>query len=225
MAGELDKIKEKIRQASILSSDEKEEWLFLLPRMTEEQIKELDRILSIKMPSLGISAQQPKTANSDLRFAIRKEPPQPSQSPIANRQLPDEGLYRSTIAELARKRQPPKEIYLPPLPETSLVPQISSLSIVDLRQALSVHAFLEEVAEKMRSLLTTRQATAAQIMIAFEQSPLYRGYLETGLKILSPHPSSPTRGEEMKEGGGLSLQEFEAIADFRASLKRILSIV
>ena len=42
-------IKNKIEQSTVLSRSEKREWLFLLPKMSESQMKEPDRILSIRM--------------------------------------------------------------------------------------------------------------------------------------------------------------------------------
>lgn len=228
---DLESIKNKIHSSATLTETEKQEWLFLLPKMSSEQIEELERILSIKIPvtskQAGIKEEsnvaeafRPPLANSEQRLAISKIP-----------QSPDENLYRSTIEELKKKHQeapPPSPNYQLRTPKLAL-PQIAelnelkSLSVQDLKRAPSLKEFLQEVAAKMQSAIRSRIANFEQVVMAFEQSSLIAAYLDAGLRLLSPHPSSPTRGEEMKEGGGLSRQEFEAIADFRASLKKILN--
>jgi len=49
--GDLSSMKERIKSSPNLSPTEKEEWLFLLPKMNYEQISELEQILEIKIPA------------------------------------------------------------------------------------------------------------------------------------------------------------------------------
>ena len=80
-----------------------------------------------------------------------------------------------------------------------------------MRAAPSVYTFLEEVGSKMKIFIKNKLTTPFEVAQAFEQSPLYQAYLDDGLKIMG--------GEKP---AALSHHEIEAIADFRASLKRIL---
>src|SRR3989338_8283848 len=48
--GDFTVLRNKIESSPVLTEKEKSEWLVLLPRMTAEHIKELDRILAVKSP-------------------------------------------------------------------------------------------------------------------------------------------------------------------------------
>ena len=184
-------LKRKIEQSPILSAQEKKEWLFFLPHMTAEHIKELDRILSLKLPAHMPDA---KTAN----------PEQPVKP----------GIRYQVSGNQA----------FPPEPKALSfeLQKIHSLSVEDLRRASSVYVFLEELGKKMRELIRQKQASLEQITEAFEGSTLYRAYVEAGFQMLSPEsdegPATLLRQEPL-----LSRPEFEAIADFRARFRKILS--
>ncbi len=90
--------------------------------------------------------------------------------------------------------------------------KLRALAVADLRQAPSVYVFLEDLAKKMNELKKYRELSLEQITSSFEQSPLYHTYLEAGLKIM-----------DKQEFDRLSHSEFEAMADFRASLRKLLS--
>lgn len=58
----LAQIKTKIQQSVTLSPAEKREWLSLLPKMTEGQIQELDRILSVRVSAKPALPPPPQKA-------------------------------------------------------------------------------------------------------------------------------------------------------------------
>ena len=65
-AEQLSALKQKIDQAAILSEQEKKEWLFLLPKMTDFQISELERLMSVKMPVSPVSPLHHREATKAL---------------------------------------------------------------------------------------------------------------------------------------------------------------
>ncbi len=192
-------IKNKIETSPMLNEQEKKEWLFLLPRMSAEQMKELDRILSIKLPSSIKPAVTPLTSP-------------PSTPTVPSGQVREERV--GVIAKPVDLR--PKTISAPgPFTQRPTLPpgleSFKSLTVEDLRQAPSIYDFLEKLTLKIEELPKAHAATAAQIMAALEQSPFYKAYVESGLKFMA--------GEEKAD---LNHDELEAFTDFRANLRKIL---
>ena len=226
-----DAIKQKIETSTILSPQEKKEWLFLLPKMNAEQIDELDRILSVHMPARqspdGSSrmAGEPErkwevgSGKPENKGEIEKgltSPALPS-TPIVPSGLVSEGKKKIIIKppvslKPARENLIPKTIQREEAPvKTAPDPQVSSfseVSLAEMRSAPSVYAFLEDLHGKIKNQ-TARGSAASDIWAAFERSPLYRVYLICGVKFMN--------GEKTAD---LSREEFEAIADFRSQLKR-----
>lgn len=213
-------LKHKVEQSTILSDAEKKDWLVLLPKMTPEQSKELDRLLSIKMPnsqspvhsSQSPLVQSPEESGKDLpeadstRKAVdnqkremvdgqKKEGSKPSRLS----QLPSTTFQLETQAEASRPRND--------------ISKIQSLTLEDLRHAPSAYLFFEDLLSLMQALVGGRKSSAQELFQSFEQSPLYKSYLREGLQKL----------EGKSEGLALSQAEFEAIADFRSALKKILA--
>lgn len=188
-------IKEKIQTSPILTSDEKKEWLYLLPKMKPEQIKELDRVLSIRISGLLSKPDKPvrpaPPPHSPVTAPVPLVPPSP---PPAAPAAPEE----------AREE--------PNLPVTK-APSfgLDNLDIGSMKKASSVYTYLEALSKQMRELLAQNAATPEQIETAFEQSPLFKAYLDAGLAIMA--------GEEPQD---LGKTEFEAITEFREALKEIL---
>ncbi len=178
MAPDSDSLKQKIQQSSILSSQEKSEWLFLLPKMTAIQVDELTKLLSVRMPP-------------------------PSSSP------PYKGGER--VGVVHPSLLPKADIKPAPALPTD-VESLKQINIEAMRKAPSVYLFLEELGKKMKDMVASRRASGETVRQAFEQSPLHRAYVSAGLKLM---------------GGGeseiLNHAEFEALADFRASLRKTLS--
>ena len=94
----------------MLSMTEKKEWLFLLPRMTEQEIKELDRILSIKLPSKVFNNAPPSLAGAsrggqpplDLRGRERE-----LRAPVTDIKPPAPQAPAPTIMNRPRISEPP----------------------------------------------------------------------------------------------------------------------
>lgn len=193
---EFTQIKHRIEDSSILSDQEKKEWLFLLPKMSAEQIKELDRVLSIKMPVQKSTPSSSPPSHGGERVGVIS----PVRPPIS---APQPAMTPSP---------PPPHEGEKKWGSQSVLPGIRSLTVEKMRSNLSVYRFLEQLAATIRSMLEKKVASREEIKQAFEQSPLYKAYLDSGLKIMS--------GERHEI---LSRDEFEALADFREALKKILS--
>lgn len=255
-------IKKNIQASDILSEKEKAEWLYLLPRMTAEQISELDRILSIKLPAkkaLGPSLPVPPPPGPVVSSSPAGEagkPPTPSFfSPLSRGRKSESGSLpspadakalagkhggetiptisspdilggdREGIASAASQSRPialrpPLPPRLPPVaPVTSGIPapsvnndleKLQILTIADMRQAPSVYVFLESLGKKFKDLRERRVASAEELARALELSPLYKTYIDAGLKLMdAQNPDSLTH------------EEFEAITDFRMSLREL----
>ena len=116
-------IKQKIQSSTTLSGNEKREWLFLLPKMNPEQIKELDRILSIKMPS------PTKTVEKSFGGQVAKAPPRIliSQKTFPNSQFHIPRHAGGQANSIFQVNDPGK---------------LKSLTVKDLRLASSVYTFL-----------------------------------------------------------------------------------
>ena len=211
-------IKQKIQSSTIVSPDEKKEWLFLLPKMNTDQIKELDRILSVHMPastssSLGgpVVTNDHKEAIKEHKVAVQSHVASNAESRIRNpapagRQV----LGQKAIIKSKIQASPPSA--RPTVSAVNDPGKLRTLTVKDLRLASSVYTFLEALASRLKVLVKNKLTTPDEIAVAFEQSPLYRDYLDAGLTIMS--------GDEPS---ALGHHEIEAIADFRSSLKNVLN--
>lgn len=217
---DLSEIKNKIQASSLLSDSEKKEWIFLLPKMSEEQQQELVRILSIKM-------EAPQKPKPDIQKPeIQKPPMTPHPSPTAAHPFPK--TYPSVIDGTGSASIPSKmgtkverEFTKPPIiPLTSPLmrgerggsqAETPGLTIQDMRQARSLYEFFDSLAARWTVAVKNRQKSPEEITQTFETSPLYKAYVEAGKQML-----------EGRDPIQITKSEFEAIADFRTSLKKIL---
>lgn len=188
-------IKNKITESSILSEREKQEWLFLLPKMGPEQLKELDRILSLKLPS----------------SVVNPSPSRPSPRPVTAAPSP------AAAGEGNNVGQRPLSPLLPPhpVPKEERAPQpslafLTAMSAESMRSSPSIYAFFESITAKIKELRATGNYTTQEVGQAFEKSPLFRTYLAAGNKILE--------GQSQQV---LTQQEFEIVSDFRAGLRKL----
>lgn len=243
----MSELKQKIKGSNLFSPTERQEWLYLLPRMTEEQIKELERILSIKLPGLptggpatperpyaGVQrsevskgdASRPSGAGrdqisvirpptSDLRIPQSETKPVPAPKPIVPRP-PMEKPKPWLKPPLAR---PADAVIIPskaepiPLPVPEELKKLRTLDVSDLRRVPSAQAFFTGLRTKISEIKDKGIGSSAEITLAFEQSPLYKAYLESGLKQI-----------EGQEGALLNQKELEALTDFRRSLRKFLNL-
>ncbi|OGE91893.1 MAG: hypothetical protein A3A83_00465 [Candidatus Doudnabacteria bacterium RIFCSPLOWO2_01_FULL_48_57] len=203
-------IKNRIQSSSILSDSEKKEWMFLLPRMNAEEIKELDRILSLKLPMPPAASHPARLASesvagrhfwSDLwkrhsenKQASRPVPPAPSL-PVANPPARLQPLRRPDVI--------PKQV---PLQETT---KLSALSFEDIGKYPSIYVFLDELTESIKAMLE-KNIIIDDIIDAYEKSPLHKLYLESGIKLINREKNTT-----------LSREQFEALTDFRSNLRSL----
>jgi len=197
--GDFSTIRSRIESSSFLSAPEKNEWLLALPHMTAEHIKELDRILAIKAPGV---------ATSDKRLATGAEKAEPNpKSPIPGRppassagvsplQAPVGTIIESKIPAVRKAESDPAD-----------AAELRSITLEKMRQAGSIYTFLEDLAHKASEARKRTHTSVDTLIMAFEHSPLYRAYLESGLNIMK------------KQDGPLTRSEFEAMADFRTNLR------
>lgn len=260
MADELEPLKQKVKTSDLLTAKEKQEWLFLLPKMSQVQLEELQELLAIHLPPPKTSAvvppAKPKSFGSPTvvppgRVQQVPEPPprltdlQSPRPPRADRDLqppqPPPALHitppsvpeampppqpvisipipapPAEYANLDDAQKPPLEaVSLPPLTSfaapTRSVEDLHSVTVMALRQAPSIFVFLEELGKKMKEAMARQNLNADEVMQSFEQSPLYKTYLEAGLKIM-----------DGQEPATLTRSEFEAMTDFRTTLRKNLN--
>lgn len=202
-------LKEKILQSNILSDIEKKDWLFLLPKMNETQIAELQRILAVHLPeetqklstSPGLSATLSRPGEGQ---GVRIHPSviHPEAAPLPNQKV--EKVFEKPLAHNS--------------PQPSLTPregvsaQAGGLTVEALRAAKSVYEFFDDLAARMVVRIKNRETTPAQIISTFQDSAIYQAYVQAGKEML-----------EGREPQALTRSEFEAVADFRTSLKKILN--
>lgn len=260
MADELEPLKQKVKTSDLLNAKEKQEWLFLLPKMSQVQLEELQELLSIHMPPPKTSSvfppAKPKFFSTPTVVPpgrvqqVSQPPPRltdlpPPRPPWADRDLqppqPPPALHITppSVSEATSLPQPVISIPIPappaeyanlndapesPLESVSLPPPTSfaaptrsvedlhSVTVAAMRQAPSIFVFLEELGKKMKETMARQNLNADEVMQSFEQSPLYKVYLEAGLKIM-----------DGQEPATLTRSEFEAMTDFRAALRKNLS--
>lgn len=166
----------------------------MLPRMSAEELKELDRMLSLKLPT-GVGAR-------------------PAQPPESVGAKPERSVFRPLTLDrrqLDIKPSGPRrpDFASPPaaLPNTALT-KIAGLTAEDIRKPPSIYVCLEQVSREIQNLIRKTDINYAQVLEAFQRSPLYRDYLGAGIKLINNDPTA-----------SMSHEEFEAITDFHESLK------
>ena len=111
------------------------------------------------------------------------------------------------------KPQPAASIRRPDaIPQKPVIPELArlmSLSMDDMRRETSIYVFLENLNKDIQTMIAKRIATA-DILNAFEKSPLHKSYLQVGLKLMN-----------REKNVELSLEEFETLTDFRTNLQRL----
>ena len=95
-------------------------------------------------------------------------------------------------------------------PKTAALSSITRLTAADIRKAPSIYVNLEKAHKAIEEIVANTDIEPRQIITAFQSSPLYRDYLRTGMLLLNRDSNSP-----------LSHDEFEAVADFHSSLKKL----
>ena len=223
----------------MLSDKERKEWLYLLPRMNDEQARELDRILSVKVPSPSSPSPQSSTAapspamptgrqargEGNMEKTIRHPlPPMKREIPVSRAErvhmdsiVPKATLFPSPSSGEGGRRsdegQPsPRRSNVAPSPvqgEGNKVSSFANLTLKDLQAAPSVHIFLEELNGQIKNALAVKIQTAENIVADFEKNEIYQAYIQTGMDLMSGKP------------GKLNREQFEAIADFCATLQHL----
>ena len=95
-------------------------------------------------------------------------------------------------------------------PKSPALSEIAKLAAAEIRKQPSVYVNLEKLHRDIKDIVANTDIVPRQIIAAFQSSPLYRDYLRTGLSLLNKDSNLP-----------LSRDEFEAVADFHTSLKKL----
>jgi len=198
--GDFTTLRNKIESSPVLSDQEKSEWLVMLPHMTAEHIKELDRILAIREPS----TQERKNQKTEEPKTLRAR--EPASSPPTIHHLPS--TFRPPVGTIISTK--PRVVNAVES-NAADVEEFKELTVEKMREAGSVYTFLEALTKKMSEVKHKKGIGTDALIAAFEQSPLYRVYLESGLRIMGKGDSALTRSE------------FEAIADYRETLRKNLN--
>jgi len=201
----LEKLKKQISDSDVLSDSEKNEWLFLLPKMSDEQLRDLEKLVSIHLSANSLPHDKGETKEG-VEVEEQKPPPKPASpvhlispiSPISP--IRPIGPIRpiKTEERKAPQEQKPKSVQEP-----------SGPSLQSLKQAPSIDAYLNNLKNQMRKRVAGENSTWKKELTDYEQSPLYRAYLKAGVVLLT--------GEKSKD---LDHEQFEALADFHSELKK-----
>lgn len=215
---DLNIMRQKIEASTILSAREKEEWLYLLPRMAKPQLDELNQILSIKMPAAarGAKVEDRRSASLSTPVIARRsadEAGSPGKSPdFLGWQAISSGLPRPDKIGARNDRNIQSPPLINPKVEARLgtnLEHIDALTLADLRKYPTPEAFMAALMQQIHRLTEEEKKTLQDVSTEFEKSPLYRTYLQSGLRTIAGNQQDL-----------LSQSEFEAIADFRAQLRR-----
>lgn len=71
---ELSDLRRKVQSSTLLTEKEKQEWIYLLPKMKAEQTEELNEILALKVPSVA-PPPPPQVETADLTRPVSKPAP------------------------------------------------------------------------------------------------------------------------------------------------------
>ena len=244
---QIEQAKKLIAESKILSSLEKAEWLQLLPEMDDKQILELTKILLpkvqaqpvIQRPAAPLSRPQQnpprvditqKEISSSVPF-YEKELPAPAPAPNNTPAMPT-----TSPQQLIQKQSAPKEFRPQPTipamapapivePSSKLRPGAAAPADIKLEfksiddfiklspnilRGKDPYQVLQKILNSVADFAKARKGVAA--IYGIERSPLYLAYVDYGMNLLNQSP-------QQRE---LNQQEFEAFADFRKELDKLV---
>lgn len=244
----LKQIQSMVKTATVLSEQEKIEWLALIELMNDKQVTELEEILQKPKP-VEVTLPASKIQSSSLSHisnlpsvlsdrkpsgeAILKPVPSPAPTPVKPAPTPisaptpipmpaatsrTASVPMPTIDTFRPNPEPvpmppvnpildtPTVSEIPPLPPPSM--DLTSFEDISKLTSTALHNQNREAFHKTINDLAG-QYGYFQVVTAFEQSPLYKDYLDYGKGVLSGK----------KEGLLLSQEEFEFVTDILLSLK------
>jgi hypothetical protein len=228
-------IQRLIKNSKVLSEQEKIEWQALLELMNDKQVVELEEILTPKSVEPkpvastdgGQSSSLSHISNLPSQLSIHKTSPEtlpttPSSAP-APKPLPRPVapiVSRPDTSPPLQSRPAPVSEPTPVQPNLNPIQStavssgaaqpitLSSLSDVAMLSSNALHQQNRQVFYKTINDFAA-QFGYFQVVTSFEQSPLYKDYLDYGKSMLAGQ----------KDGLALSHEEFEFVTDILLSLK------
>ncbi len=216
-----------IKTATVLNEQEKIEWQALLELMNDKQIAELEEILQTPniveaKPEEPQEVSQQSSSLSHIsnlpsQISIHKAPPAgPVTAPVAKSQPTKPVVNPQPIAQRPTPTQSPPQPIIQQSPPVFTSPSITpaepitltSLEDVALLSSTALHQQNRQVFYKTINDFAA-QFGYFQVVTSFEQSPLYKDYLDYGKSMLAGQ----------KDGLALSQEEFEFVTDILLSLK------
>ncbi len=237
----IEKIKALIGSSPILQEAEREDWLQLITLMNDKQVSELEEILlSLPEQSFVASPLPPKPYMPPLRHisnlpssinlpqaipTIQAPRPQSAPAPVnTTNQFSGIRKTENQFTSLAAKpvEAPPPR---PPVPQApgslpSAAPDSNAAlnlnNLADLAKLEAKHLRSYGVASlitKLKNMVISQGYF--DVLFAFEQSLLYKLYLETGKNMLGGQDVEQRPGTEQKilAKNLLSKEEFESVTD------------
>lgn len=107
------------------------------------------------------------------------------------------------------------------LDRISIVDDLKKVDISNLRQG-QVKAQTQTLRTKIISLANANKILPYYTVTAFEQSPVFKAYLQIGSEIMAdsnPERVSAFKNAAAKVGSDMTMQEFEAIADLKKEIE------
>lgn len=234
----LKQIQTLVNNATVLTAQEKTEWLALLELMNDKQLTELEEILqkpdiAKPLPTSSVPTNLPvgspslsHISNLPNRLSDQKQTkplpptgevpmPTPKQMPTSTSMPPVSSYVAKPSASPEVKNVPMPEIKPLPIPKSSRASSapfaamvLNSLEDVPKLGISAVHQENREVFHKAINDFAA-QYGYFKVITNFEQSPLYKDYLDYGKGMLSGK----------KDNLALSQEEFEFVTDILLSLK------
>lgn len=189
--------------------------------------------LGIKnMPPIQAEPKKPIPVQTDLKKILSDLEPEPSVSGIVNlptmRPMPKMAPPLSKLPTAPKAAPQPVKIL--PLASVSNISAINDFKKIDVRllRQGSPASNIELIKEKITSVAREQRSFPALAVQAFEQSPLFKLYLNLGAEMLLDHSDNrviayANASKKLSAGGTpvLTLQEFEMVADLKKEIERL----
>lgn len=231
----LSQIKQLVQTSSILTAQEKQDWLALTALMNDKQLAELEEILKqpkptqapaepqVGIPKLGVKAtQMPHISNMPSQLSHHRASPVPGRTitetpkaPIRLTPMQQESPSAETIAppvnDIRDAQERPASGRIRPMGRDDDDTTVSLESLSDV-SAVSANIlsgpYRPGFYQKLVELVSKNGYF--QVLTRLEQSPLYHDYIEYGQQKLTGRASNTLP---------LSQEEFEFMTDLLLALK------
>ncbi len=191
-----------------------------LVKMTPEEIKREVKTPELVSPprnadpesSSGVSVSQKR--DPEMNSGLRISKPVPLPTKFLPSSVAPENYYRPASVKLTPSKS---------LNDIQIVDDLKKVDLSYLR-AGTLQAQISNLQSRIIYLAQANRLLPYYVVNAFEQSPLFKIYLQIGSAMIHDNNADRTvvfKNAANKAGSDLTLQEFEAIADLRKEIERL----